>query len=264
MPATGPFDIIVYGVGDSNNYVGEVTGDRGGDGAIDPLIDVSHPSIYQMSVDGNISLASEPLLFNGVNPITTPRTGFGLTLARDYYRPNRLRSGREILLVCQANAGTGVEHWRPGEAACENMIEFINDTISDSPGSRVVSVHSHIGANNTGGAITPEDWRDDLITIVDDFRTRVTTAHRIPWVLGGFPTLFGASTAGRRAIRDMIAEMPTHINNLATVDLTGLVGADDPTFWIHFTLNEHRTLAARHWASFLTLGYPRQVLPVYA
>jgi hypothetical protein len=216
--AAGPYDIFVN-IWQSNNFSSYHR---------DLAVDVGHARIFQMEYNGGLpgpitQVTGEPLSYGGaVNPAQPdgPPIGHILAFCRDYYLPNRLATGRNILIIPCAVGGTGFSNYfingtRPGWGIVggvggllhERTITRVNAAMAAHPGSVIkacfcqggeadafwrapklvngttTSYYENLEAATPGAGIM-QSFIDYTVAEVADFRARWTSGTNVPFLFG--------------------------------------------------------------------------------
>src|SRR4029078_7020692 len=126
---------IIVTMGQSNNNFGE---------PLNRSIDVAGPHNYQFTINGTIALANESL---DSLERTKTTVGHSVAFARDYYIPNRLAPGRDVLHVQTVQGGTGFStgSWNTENALYERALARVNAAMALNPGNALVVVLWHGG-----------------------------------------------------------------------------------------------------------------------
>jgi hypothetical protein len=197
----GPYDIFVN-IWQSNNFSSY---------GYDAARDVGHTRIFGMAKGPGVGVITqvtgEPLSYQGaatVDPALGPPVGHILAFCRDYYLPNRLTSGRNILIIPNAQGGTGFSNgvWgivagvgRPGH---EDTITRVNAAMAANPGSVIKACFCQGGEEDgfwvpavkpdgTPGSYVsgqPQAFIDYTKAEVADFRARWTGGTNVPFLFG--------------------------------------------------------------------------------
>lgn len=244
---SGPYDVFTV-MGQSNCYTGE---------PINLLIDVSGGRTFQWGQFGGghnntILEGKEPLEHLGQNvddPDATPRIGFAVAFSRDYYVPNRLRAGRDVLLVPCAVGGTGYPDWDPGQSLYETAVTRSNAAMASDAGNVFKGILWHQGEENIDNfPLTAAEYRTHFGDMVSDFRPRVTGATNCPVVVGGLMPAIVAVDVDWQRIDNAIRSLPAHVSRCAFADPAT---APELTGDIHFNAASQRLFAARYYGAYL-------------
>jgi hypothetical protein len=251
----GPYDIFIN-IWQSNNFSSY---------HFDPLVDVGHARIFQMEKGPGIGavtqVTSEPLSYQGAaipDSYNGPPIGHILAFCRDYYLPNRLEIGRNILIIPNAMGGTGFSNSNfagsgpsyPGWGVCgakkgdfhEDTIARVNSAMATYPGSRIIACFCQGGEadaqwiptlkpDGSAGSYVADDpqaFIDYTVAEVADFRTRWTGGADVPFLFGQMSPKYyelpplGAAPGYKMATNVALEEMATHVANSISIPSDGL------------------------------------------
>lgn len=215
---------------------------------LDSGIDVSGGSVFQWGQNspnnGLVIVANEPL-----DHINKTNVGHSLAFARDYYVPNQLAAGRNVLLVPCAQGGTNIStHWKPGATEYELAVTRANAAIADTVGNTAVLAIITIGHNDAG--LSQSTMQTAMMTLVSDFRSRVTGASALRFVFVGLVPVWVSGSGARALISAAVANMPNIMSNCGYADPSSptVLGPNDPdTDAIHYSAASQRSLGERIW-----------------
>lgn len=252
-PPVGPFDVIAV-LGQSNTYFAFGT---------DPTIDFSGPNVFQYgrpnagepyytAVSAPIVNGNEPLMHKARAP---GYIGFAVALARDYYVPNKLAAGRQVLLVPCGLGSTGFNtgDWNPGNALYEDAIARINAAVASAPGNKLVGVLWMQGENEAGfggGIYTQSQYQTALDLMIGNLRSRTTGGSNVPVVVGslrpGYVTFIGATAV---AVEAALSGTPGRVSNTGFADANSAPAIGTGTQDVHYFTAEQRSFAQRWWTA---------------
>jgi hypothetical protein len=224
------YDVILL-VGQSN-MVGSV-------GPVDSVLDATDPRILQFgNASQAFSLAQDPLdNFN----ITGNTVGMGMSIAKAHLAT--LPATRGVILVPSAKGSTGFGDgfWLTTGQGYTKSIASANIAINYSGlnNSLVLIAWQH-GENDQ--PMTESQYATPLDALISGFRSNITGASSIRFIVGQVPTW---STSYGAGVNAALAATPARVTNTAyitTSDLTDGVGGDG----IHFDPASQRTLGARY------------------
>jgi len=225
--ASEGYDIILL-VGQSNMV--------GWYGPIDVLLDATNDKVFQYpKTDGVIALAADPL--DHWNEVADT-IGLGLSFGKDLLH-NTLPT-RNVLLIPAASGATGFTsgEWVDGGAEHEYAISAANAAIALETGNKLVGVLWHQGESDA--ALTEAAYAAHLDTLISLFRTEITGATNIPFIVGQVPswsTFYGAG------VDAALLATPARVANTAVVLTSDLTHGGDS---LHFNATSLRTLGERY------------------
>lgn len=226
---------IILQVGDSNSRSGlAVNGSAG----YDPAIDVQNNLVVefqnaQMGAGKFHTTILNYLLQYSVNANPNPLAiGPAQTFARDYYVPNKLAAGRNVMVVAAAEGGTGLVsdgYWEasPLGLGVSNSVARVNQAIAQNACNSIKLILWTTGANDAINATSQSAYLTAFATTAAYFRANITGATNVPiliqplvpaWVATNSAT-FGPTSAA-------LAAIPANVSKTGYVDPTaaGLSG----------------------------------------
>jgi len=188
----------------------------GGDNTVDGTLDAADSRIFEWPCSGanvgTIQPAIDPL--HQAQGVAT-QVGPGVAFARWWAGQN---PGRKVLLVPAGYGGTGFEassgttaRWKVGYSGgtnlYDNAISKTNGALAAAgPGARLAAILWCQGEADS--ATSAATYKTDLLALIDGFRTNITGAAKVPFViLSMVPDNF-AGNAGRAAIDAVHVDLP--------------------------------------------------------
>jgi hypothetical protein len=247
----GPYDIFIT-IGQSNSYSSYHR---------NLALDTGHSRIFQMmynEVSPNTGpwtisqVTGEPLSYdNGSPPFPAegPPVGHVLAFCRDYYLPNRLQPGRNILIIPCSLGGTGFSSvpsigWGTDTNgvwgnAHERTINRVNAAMAANPGSVIKACLVQRGeedafpvgdwypdGTDTGYYHIPgNEWhwfRDYTIAEAADFRARWTGGADVPFLYGRMSPSYITKNGYMPQSDYATSRIEEFVSNCAQIDATGL------------------------------------------
>ena len=225
---------IILDVGDSNSRSGLAAN---GSAGYDATIDVQNNLVVefqnaQMGAGKFHTTILNYLLQYSVNANPNPLVGPAQTFARDYYVPNKLTPGHNVMVVAVAEGGTGLVSdgfWEasPLGLGVSNAVARVNQAIAQNACNSLKVILWTTGANDAINATSQSAYLTAFATTAAYFRANITGATNVPiliqplvpaWVATNVAT-FGPTSAA-------LAAIPANISKTGYVDPTaaGLSG----------------------------------------
>lgn len=234
-----PEDIILL-AGQSNVYVGET---------LDSGVDVSHSRVLQIAQNGVVTIAQEPL----PHPVPlADAIGHGHTFARDFYRPNALSAGRNVLLVPYAVGNTGFSdnRWNSGDDLYTGAVNLTKKALARHPDNAMVAVLWMQGEREAQAAWTQNQYQTALGNMVTAMRSALGS---FKFVCGGMVPGWVAADGTRQGVQDALANVAGYISNAAYADPSSPSDVSSGSVQVHYTAAAQRLFAGRFWTAYNSL-----------
>ncbi|HQT52418.1 MAG TPA: sialate O-acetylesterase [Phenylobacterium sp.] len=219
---------------------------------INPAIDVSDPLVDVINQAGVVSNAAEPLPhFSTV----ADRVGFALAFARDRYVPNRLASGRKVLLIPCGLTNTGFtdNRWGVGQDLYNATLSLVGLALAKYPNAQLKGIFFQQGEKDAAAAVSQATYEAAQGATLQGFRDELGNA---PIVVGGMVPEWVAADAARQPVQDAVASTPSRLSN------TGYANPSVPTVipgrvgdTIHYDAAGQRPgMDGRYWTAYAPLA----------
>lgn len=212
----------------------------------DVNLDTTHPRVFQYANTGTynnkIIPATEPLAHIG--GIRTGQIGFGLALAKELVEC--LPPNRKLLIMPCGVGGTSFfdNAWKVGGTRYIEFVNRCNAVISQYPNSKMLAIaHNHGG--NDSGQLTTTEVETFMISMINGFRSQITGATKVPFLIGGFTDAGMSGDAFRTALSTIFANLHKKIVLSAFAPGTGLASNDATNDKLHFNADSQRIYALR-------------------
>ncbi len=226
-----PEDIILL-AGQSNVYVGET---------LDGGIDVSHARVLQIAQNGVVTVAQEPL------PHPVPMAGaigHGHTFARDYYRPNALSAGRNILLPAYGVGNTGYSDNRWNPPSDDLYLGAVNLS------KKALLRHPDNAMVEAAPGWTQNQYETALAAMVTAMRSAL---GNFKFICGGMVPGWVAADPARQGVADALANVAGYISNAAYANPATPSDISSGSVQVHYTAAAQRLFAGRFWTAYNSL-----------
>lgn len=207
-----------------------------------------HPSIVRQwgrvaPNDGVLIPATSPL--QHVDPQINDM-GLDLSFSIDWVQANPARS---LILVPSAKGGSslGSGDWQKGGLYYEDAVARANAAIAASPGAVFAGFLWHQGEADASNG----NYQVQLDQMIADFRSDVTGAATVPFILGGFSDIYVGSDPNRAAMRNIVLDTPNRVSDTAVADASDLTMQTDN---LHFDAAALRILGSRYFTTFSTIS----------
>ena len=261
----GSLPCDVWGlVGDSNAYSGLMTD---GSAGYNPAIDVTnnrcleYRNPYQSSgsFKSYVSIAQDIFTYN-ISTVTfgapLGSIGPGLTFIRDYWLPNRLAPGRNVMIVACATGGTGLFNsgtssvWYPpgsgGGTGWVNgvgngAVARINAAVALNPGNKLVGLLWCSGANDANGGVSQSNYSTAWGLMQSYVQGALTGGTNLPILVTGLcPSNYNPAT---QPVWLALAALPSNFHNVGYVDTSNATNfAGQTGILFHFTAASQRNI----------------------
>ncbi len=217
-------------------------------------IDIAGPRLYQWGRHGEnagkIVGGGEPLEHNEAS-VRQTEIGFAVAFARDFYIPQALTAGRDVLLVAAGKGSTSFSNgWAVGGSLYLAAIASANAAMASHPENAFKGILWHQGESDTPA--TEAEYAADLDPMIAGMRAGITGATNVPFIVGGMvPAWVAADVANRQGVQDALIATPGRVSNTgyANPSLPTVLENDADADLIHYGAEDQRLLGGRYWTA---------------
>lgn len=245
-------------IGDSNTLYGK--GRNGADEHVqgyDPLIDVSHPKVFQRKRDGTTVLALDP--FDYINgPYADQPISFALPFGRDAYVPGGSLGDDRLLRITHAGVGgSGIAtgsapyYWQTGGGGFNAAVSRINAAIAENPAVNTLKAVLWCGgANDAVAGISQATFLAGILDMIAGLRTQLTGGATVPIAVSGIVRVM-VSVPAYAAIDNALRDVPNNAANTVYVNTDTLLGFPEGAGGFHYCNTAHRLLGPAYYNAIL-------------
>jgi hypothetical protein len=256
-----PCDIWAL-IGDSNTYSGLA---QDGTAGYNPAIDVTNNRCLEYrnpwqtpTTKTYIAIAQDQFDYNNSTPsggAPAGSIGPGLTFIRDYWVPNQLAPGRNVMIVAAGYGGTGLfnigtsSSWYPpgsgggtGWVATGNTgaIARVNAAVALNPGNKLVGMLWCSGANDADAGVSQANYNTAWGLMQVYAQANFTGGTNLPILVTGLcPTAYLTS----QPVWLALAALTSNYHNVGYVDTSNATNFGGQTaVHYHFTATAQRNI----------------------